>query len=78
MEKKFDTATAMNEMQKELWDVMNETDYTDYECEVFYDDEHKAFIIPKPVMALLVVNPEVRAWVMDKLSQCPNCRIVII
>ncbi len=62
---------AMKQMCKDLREVYESTDYSNYEIKITYDAEHNMLIIPKPVMALSIVDEDVHNWLYEQIDNLP-------
>ena len=62
---------ARKQMFKDLRKVYKSTDYSNYEIEISYDAENKVLIVPKPVMALSLVDEAVGNWLYEQINNLP-------
>ena len=69
---------AMNAMMHEAEEILNTFDYSNYEIEVFTDDDAQRIIIPKPVFALSLVDENLRDWILGLIDQNPDYYNVVI
>ena len=63
---------------REAKSILRSFDYTDYEINVFIDDEIKAVFIPKPVFALSLINPELREWMLYQVGMYPHYKVAVV
>lgn len=68
---------VMNMMQKELMEILRTTDYSTYELTIYFDEANRTVIIPKPVMALSMVNEAVRNWSAEEVLKHPGYNIIV-
>ena len=69
---KREKKAAMNLMEEEIREILNTTDYSNYEINIYYDEATDTTIVPKPVFALTFINSDVREWVFNIISQHPE------
>lgn len=68
---------AMKKMNEELKHILQTTDYSTYDIEIIFDATKRVAIIPKPVMALCMINEEVREWSITELNKHPGFSVII-
>lgn len=76
--KRMNETNEMEAMEKELWEVLNTTDYSTCELASIYCKENNILIIPKPLMALVLVDENIRKELANEVLQHPNCLIVVV
>ena len=59
---------AMKHMCNDLYQVYCNTDYSNYEISVSYDEEKRILFIPKPVMALSIVDKDLHDWLAEQMD----------
>ena len=64
-------------MYKELMEIYKHTDYSTYYISVGYDSEENILLIPKPVMALALVDASFQIKLNKAINKHPFCRIMV-
>ena len=70
--------TMFNQMYSELMEVYEATDYTKAELNLGVDAETKTIIIPKHVMALFLMEEDVREQFIYGMQNYPDYNIRVI
>ena len=68
---------AAKHLKEELREILNCTDYSHYEISVSYDAENNVLVVPKPVLALSLVDQELGEWLMNMVEQFPINGVVV-
>ena len=76
--KRMNEMEAIEVMEKELWEVLNTTDYSTYELVSLYCEDTNRIIVPKPLMAIAVVDEDIREELTNEILKHPNCTIMVI
>ena len=74
---KYKNLRAMKEICDDLFQVYSTTDYSNYDISVSYNAEEKTLLIPKPVMALSVVDDELHEWIAEQIDKLTIERILV-
>jgi len=70
-------STMINQMYSELMEVYESTDYTKAELNLSVDSESKTIIIPKHVMALLLMDEDVCEQFICGMQNYPGYNIAV-
>ena len=62
---------ATKQLYKDLYAAFCDTDYSNYEIGVAYNAEEKNLFIPKPVMALSLVDEDLMDWICEQIDSYP-------
>lgn len=60
---------AKKELCEYLYQVYINTDYSNYEISVSYNAEERTLLIPAPVMALSIVDEDLRDWIAERINE---------
>ena len=69
---------AMNAMKREIEEILNTYDFSNFEAIVDYDVETNTMIVPKPVFAFTLICEDAKNWVQYLIDEHPDCQVAIV
>ena len=70
---KKEKKAAINQMTKEIMEILTTMDFSNYKIYVYYDEDTNTTIVPKPVYALTFVDSDLREWVFQQIEMHSGC-----
>lgn len=69
LKSKIESKRTMKHLCKALAKAYANTDYSNYEIRVTYDEELNMLIVPLPVMALSFVDEDLSDWIAERINE---------